>query len=200
MPCTLAMYDFNQCDPKRCSGRKLARFNLISTLNLSAKFTGIMLSPIGEATISPADRDHILNNGLGVIDCSWNEFSTTPIKKLKVNEHRLLPYLVAANTVNYGRPFKLTCAEALAAGLYIIGEKAAAEKLMDTFSWGRTFLKLNEEALDLYASCSNSKEVIQKQNEYIKKCEEEATAMKNQEIDLPPGFSDEDGEKSENET
>ena len=197
MPCTLAMYDFNQCDPKRCTGRRLARFDLLKSLNLAAKFTGIVLSPIGECSISPADRDIVLANGLGVIDCSWNEVGATPIRKLKVTEHRLLPYLVAANPVNYGLPSKLTCAEALGAGLYIIGEKAAAERLMETFNWGKTFLKLNEEALELYASCSNAKEVIQKQNEYIKKCEEEAAAIKNGEMDLPPGFSDEDEEEEE---
>ena len=29
LPFRLIMYDFNQCDPKRCSGRKLLRMGLI---------------------------------------------------------------------------------------------------------------------------------------------------------------------------
>lgn len=47
-----------------------------------------------------------------------------------------MPYLVAANTVNYGRPYKLNCAEALAAGLWICGFQSDAHLVMSKFGYG----------------------------------------------------------------
>ena len=36
--------DFNHCDPKRCSGKKLARFGLIRDLKVGVRFRGIVLT------------------------------------------------------------------------------------------------------------------------------------------------------------
>lgn len=52
----VAMWDFNHCDPKKCSGRKLSRLGLIKTLRLGQRFNGIILSPIASTCIGPQDR------------------------------------------------------------------------------------------------------------------------------------------------
>lgn len=55
----LRMWDFAQCDPKRCTGARLARRGVFQPMPLKQPFRGIVLSPNGTVSVSPADR-HIL--------------------------------------------------------------------------------------------------------------------------------------------
>lgn len=70
-----------------------------------------------------------------------------------------MPYLVAANTVNYGKPWRLNCVEALAACFAIVGHRDWAEEVLSHFSWGQSFLDINEELFDIYEECTDAESV-----------------------------------------
>ncbi|KAL6008887.1 hypothetical protein ACLOJK_022113 [Asimina triloba] len=163
----LAMWDFGQCDVKRCTGRKLSRFGLLKELRVSNGFGGIVLSPVGKQCVSKEDHPLIKRRGLAVVDCSWARLEDVPFAKLRCSAPRLLPWLVAANPVNYGRPCELSCVEALSAALLICGEDETAKLLLSKFKWGHSFLTLNRELLKAYSNCENSSDIISVQNSWL---------------------------------
>ncbi|KAK3825160.1 MAG: hypothetical protein J3Q66DRAFT_101519 [Benniella sp.] len=173
IPMPLGMWDFEHCDPKRCSGKKLERMGMIKTLKVNQRFLGVCLTPNGEQAVSPNDREVVREHGLAVVDCSWAKLGDVPFTKLRAGHDRLLPYLIATNPVNYGRPWKLNCAEALAACFYITGFDEYGDELMSKFKWGHAFKKVNGELLAKYSKCTDSKSVIAAQNEYLAMIEEE---------------------------
>lgn len=170
----LRLWDFGHCDPKRCSGLRLVKRGHLEKVPIKQPFRGIVLSPEGKIALSPADTPILDQAGMSLIDCSWARISEIPFRQMQAGHHRLLPFLVAANPVNYGRPSKLNCAEAAAATLYICGRKEAAFKLVDEFAWGSEFFRLNQELLDIYANCSDAEEVIARQNAWLASAEDKA--------------------------
>ncbi len=157
-------------DPDKCTARRLAELGH-AELHHSTRATppGIVLNPFAEKALSPADRhrtpDDPTPDRLVALDCSW-ETAEAEAFDLE-GRHRSLPFLVAANPVNYGTAFQLNTVEAFAGALAILGERAQAEEILSTFSWGPTFLELNDEPLRRYADCEDSSEVIAVQDDYL---------------------------------
>ncbi|KAF8841448.1 DUF367-domain-containing protein [Paxillus ammoniavirescens] len=168
----VAMWDFDHCDPRRCSGKKLARLGLIKELKVGSRFRGIVISPIGKSVISPADRHIVAKDGLAVVECSWARLDDVPFSKISSPHERLLPYLLATNPTNYGKPWKLNCVEALAAAFYITGFGQHAETLLSSFGWGESFWKVNRVYLEKYQTCKSATEVDAMQNVILAELQE----------------------------
>ncbi|MBU4221741.1 MAG: DUF367 family protein [Euryarchaeota archaeon] len=164
---SLHFYHADQCDPRKCSGKKLARFYL-ATLHKNPRtlpLGGLFLDPFAEQALSPADD---AKRGLVALDCSWVEVERVfPALQRRRLTHRALPYLVAGNAVNFGKPFKLSTVEAFAAALFILGEKEQAALILNKFKWGHTFLELNAEPLERYSMAKDSTEVVRIQGDYL---------------------------------
>jgi pre-rRNA-processing protein TSR3 len=151
-------------DPEKCTARRLSSFDLAALhSNTGATPPGLVLNPFAEQALSPADRDG--GDRLVALDCSW-ETAEREAFDLR-GTHRALPFLVAANPVNFGNPFQLTTVEAFAGALVVLGERDQAERILSKVRWGETFLDLNAEPLRRYADCDDSADVVDVQAEYL---------------------------------
>lgn len=195
----LSMWDFAQCDPKRCTGRRLVRAGLMRAMRPSATSRGVVLTPTGDRAVSFADAEVASERGVAVVDCSWARLEDVPFAALRGGPARLLPFLVAANPVNYGKPLRLSCAEAAAAALYIMRFKDAARRVLAPFAWGEAFFDVNDGLLDRYAACEDSAAVVKVQNDHIAACEADVAARRSTAYNAFPELSDEEDEETEEE-
>ena len=160
----LLAYRDNTCDPRKCSVKKLARAGMVRIVPRIRDLPRgtLLLDPTAEQAFSPADRTA---RSISVLDCSWEVLDTSVIRSFR--RRRALPFLLAANPVNFGKPFKLSSLEAFAAALLILGEPEQAERILSIYTWGHRFLELNREPLERYAGAKDSGEVVAIQEEYL---------------------------------
>jgi len=177
----LFVFSTRQDDPKKCTAvrlYKMGKIDLVYKLNLIPP-NSVLLNPFAEKALSLEDLPLMQSKGLVGLDCSWIfakevfGIDQSPSGKPKHKgrwrfNDRILPYLLAANPVNYGKPCQLSTAEALAASLYIVGFENDARVLLNGFKWGESFFTLNEQLLDAYAAANSSLEVVSIQNDYLK--------------------------------
>ncbi|KAJ9165104.1 Ribosome biogenesis protein TSR3 [Coniochaeta hoffmannii] len=168
-----ACWDLGHCDPKRCSGKRLMKLNLMRELHVGQRHNGVIITPNGKTVVSPADREVLDAYGAAVVECSWARVKEIQWGKVGGRCERLLPYLVAANSVNYGKPWRLNCAEALAAAFYICGHADWAEQILEPFSYGSAFLEINSSLLRRYAGCKDAAEVKKTEKEWMERLERE---------------------------
>lgn len=168
-----AAWDLNHCDAKRCSGKRLMRLGLMRELHVGQKHQGLVISPKGKQLCSPADRDILEQYGAAVVEASWNRIEEVPFNRIGGPNPRLLPYLIAANPTNYGKPWRLNCVEALAATFAICGHLDWAEEILGTFSYGQSFLDINEEVLKRYAEAGDEEGVKKAEEDWLQKIENE---------------------------
>jgi pre-rRNA-processing protein TSR3 len=157
--------DYDQDDPTNCTAKKMVRMGLAGEVprKFHASSATLVLNPFAEITLSPEDKG---SKGVLVIDCSWNLAKEVFFRKVG-GKHRRLPALLAGNPTNYARVGMLSSVEAVAATLYIVGEKSLAESYLSIYKWGPTFLTLNHDPLEDYSSADSEDEVRNLEHEFF---------------------------------
>ncbi|KAF2198982.1 DUF367-domain-containing protein, partial [Delitschia confertaspora ATCC 74209] len=146
---------------------------MMRPLHVGQKYAGVVVSPKAKKILSPADKELLEQYGAAVVEASWNRIDEVPYSKIGGKCERLLPYLVAANQTNYGRPWRLNCVEALAACYAICGHNEWAEEILAPFSYGEAFMEINGALLKRYAACTSEEEIKKAEEVWLEKIERE---------------------------
>jgi pre-rRNA-processing protein TSR3 len=159
--------ELHEDDPAKCTSAKMRKLGLArAVIPNRISSDAIILNPFAETTLLKSDGDNALKHGLVVIDCSW--VKAAGAFKKKYNGHqRKLPALIAGNPTNYAKLRSLSSVEAAAAALYIMNFYDAAQRLLNIYKWGPTFLSLNHEALDEYSQAESEQEMEMIEKSYF---------------------------------
>ena len=165
----LYVYHMDEDDPKKCSAKKLHRLGFAKLEKNIRRLPkrAVLLDPFAEKSLSKEDLLIAQRVGILAVDCSWKNAEACFSRLEKTSESRALPFVVAANPINYGKPFKLTTLEAFATSLYILGETEYAKEILNIYKWGSHFLELNKQPLEEYRKAKNSAEIIKIMNQYV---------------------------------
>ncbi|MHB8633604.1 MAG: DUF367 family protein [Thermoplasmatota archaeon] len=163
------VYYLAQDDRRRNTALRLERHGKARLVTDSRKIPdqAVLLNPFAKKAVSREDRADMQRHGVVAVDCSWARAEEAFGELLGRTKSRALPFLVAANPVNWGKPLKLTTAEALGAALAIAGEARQARDVLSAVPFGEQFLTLNAAPLADYAACATSAEVVRAQNLYL---------------------------------
>lgn len=197
----ITIYYTAQDDARKNTALKLSkagRANLTDDLR-RVGHNAVLLNPFAKKALSREDLPAMRKHGLLALDCSWAHAEEAFPVLLGKTFSRALPFLVAANPVNYGKPFTLTTVEAIGAALWIVGEPRQARQVLSTVPFGENFLLLNKLPLEDYAKCATSAEIVQAQALYIDIDDVDASAQAaaSKAIALPPAEKKGKGRKGE---
>jgi len=162
----------DQDDPKKCTARAMNRIGEVILHHdvRGAPRRGFLLDPSAGVVLGPDDRA-MIERGAAIVglDCSWKQLdpSMSSILSNTRLEPRTLPLALPANPVSWGKPGRLSTAEAMALCAAIMGRMEQAQRMLRPFRFGQEFLELNAEPIAAYQSCSSNKEVIETQWSYF---------------------------------
>ena len=170
----LHIIHLDQDDPKKCTARRLHKFGhaILHTNIRKTPKRGVLLDPKAGVLIGPDDREDI-ERGAAIValDCSWKQidYSLKYIEKNTRLDGRTLPCVLAANPVSWGKPGRLSTAEALALSLVLIDRWDQARMIMKPFRFADSFFQLNEQPLEAYSKAENNAELAEIQWEFFDK-------------------------------
>ncbi len=164
----LYIFQAGEDDPKKSTGKKVVRFGFAREFRSIGRLPSgsILLNPFVEDVLWKGDRKTALLRGISAVDSSWNREERSYFRTRR-HISRRLPVLLAANPINYGKPYRLSTAEAFAGALFILGFREQAERMMSKFGWGENFLILNKEPLKAYAAAESPEKVREEEKDFF---------------------------------
>jgi rRNA small subunit aminocarboxypropyltransferase len=165
----LVIWHMGEDDPKKCTAKKLARFEMAELVPEARRLPrdALLLDPEAGQAVCRGDGPLADAHGLAAVDCTWKKAAVKFPEVPGRFHRRALPYLLAANPTAFGRPFMLSTVEAFAGALVIMGKRAQAEAMLGKFGWGARFLELNAEPLAEYAKALTSRDVVAAQDLFV---------------------------------